>query len=313
MPLVNLLVAAILTVQPGAQPRTDEPPLPDGPCVAPTNPPAPDAPRAVPPASDAPFASAGDMLNALEKADAELRTLTADLKFEREFEIQGDRQVRVGKLFYKDFTPEGNVTPDAAPAPRDRRFAVRFESLQVGSRLIPEVYEVLFDGQWLIEKRPANKELTRTQIVRAGDTFDPLRIGQGPFPLPVGQKRAEIEARYDVTLLAPDDGLEALDAKDTPALRAFVAGSQQLRLVVKPALAATEDLREIRLWYRRGDDAMLLPRLARTVNRAGDIGLVQMINVRVNTPIAPESLDTAAPADWNQQVRTLPPSSAGKE
>lgn len=291
--------------QPAAQPEPPTEPKMSPECLAPVDPKAPADPNA-------PFPTAGAMLDALEKADATLRTLTADLRYEREFEIHGDRQVRIGKLVYtvtepvaSDPAPKGE-NPTSEPV-RDRRFGVRFESLQVGRRVEPEVYEVVFDGRWLVEKRPAIKELTRTEIVRPGDAFDPLRIGQGPFPVPVGQRRADIESRYDVTLLAPDDGLEALDERDTPALRAFVEGSQQLRLVIKPELAPSEDLREIRLWYRRGSDGVLLPRLARTLNRAGDVSLVQMINVRVNGPVPADVLDTAAPPDWNQQVRPLPP------
>lgn len=271
--------------------------------LAPTPPAAP-AEKSPPVAPAAPeITTADELLDELEKADKTLRSLIADIKYDRVFEIQGDRQIRIGKVYYQDL----GALKDGV---RDRKFGIRFTSLQIGKRLENEIYEVIFDGQWFVERRPAKKEFTKTQVARPGSNFDALRVGQGPFPLPVGQKKSDMLARYDATLLPSAEGLTANDEKETPALLDFVKGAYQLKLTVKPELAGSEELQEIRLWYRRGDDGALLPRLARTVNRAGDVSLVQMINVRLNETLPTDVLDTTSPKaeeGWNVQVREMAP------
>src|SRR4051794_12475411 len=59
------------------------------------------------PAQAAPgeFASADDLLKALERADENLTSLTADIRYDRTFELQGDRQVRTGKLYFVSGKP----------------------------------------------------------------------------------------------------------------------------------------------------------------------------------------------------------------
>src|SRR5688572_17718868 len=86
-------------------------------------------------------ASADDLLNALERADQNLTSLKAQIRYDRTFELQGDRQIRLGDLYFVS-TPKSGGGPGAAP---DRKFAVSFEHLQVGDvvRTEPKIY--IFD------------------------------------------------------------------------------------------------------------------------------------------------------------------------
>lgn len=261
------------------------------------------------------FATADALLAALEKADEKLETLTADVRYEKTFELQGDRQVRTGKLYFVN--GEKGTTGG-----KGRKFAVSFEKLQVGEvvREEPKVY--IFDGQWLVEKLPKEKPplFIKRQVVAPGQTADPLRIGEGPFPLPIGQKAAEIKERYEVELLPAGAGLEPgkdddEEQKATLAnLGKFVAGGAHVKLTPKARFAEDEDFTRIDLWYRRDKAGMLLPRMARTVDKAKNQSVVQLINVQVqregeaaNTAarVPPEALDTAEPArgsGWEVQV-----------
>lgn len=216
------------------------------------------------------FKTADELLTALETADASLRTLNAEIRYDRSFAIQGDRQVRTGTLYF--VTDE----PKTAGEKRSRRFAIRFEQLAVGERIEKETKDYIFDGSWLVEREPSRKRFNKRQIVPEGQSFDPLRIGEGPMPIPIGQRKADILARYDAKLLPAEDGLE--DAKE----RRFVAKSYQLLLTPKPELAESDEFVNIRLWYRADSDGLLLPRMARTENKSGDESLVQLINVKVN-------------------------------
>lgn len=256
----------------------------------------PPCPPAAPSGAGVAVNPAEAFLETLEREDAALRTLTADVQYDRVFEIQGDRQVRVGKVSFEDAGAK-------AEGARTRRFAVRFSNLVVGDRVDAEPYELIFDGRWLVERRPAQKQIVKTRLAREGEDFDPLRIGTTPMPLPIGQKKADILARYTVELLPAEDGVVGNVTGDTEALKKFVKDAVQLKLTVRPELAKSEEVREARLWYRV-EGGVHTPRLARAVSRAGDVSLVQLINVKVNQGVGNEAFDTAVPeTGWDVQVR----------
>lgn len=244
------------------------------------------------------FKDAEALLNALESADKDLVSLTADVKYDRTFEIQGDRQVRLGKLY---FVVDPPAPDDATKTPR-KRFAIKFDRLYVGEVVRDEHKTYIFDGQWLMEKDQDTKFFMKRQVVPPGEHFDPLKIGEGPFVLPIGQKKADIDRRYTVQLLPTNEGIEpAADAtepekRDAERLKGDVAGSWQLKLTAKPEFAPEEEFSEIRLWYKRGAKGELLPRLARTVNKAGDVAVVLLTNTELQLVGKPENKDAAVPA-----------------
>lgn len=256
------------------------------------------------------FATADDLLAALERADQNLTSLTSEIRYDRTFELQGDRQVRLGNLFF--------IGGDA------RKFAVSFKTLLVGEVRRDETKIYIFDGQYLIEKYPDEKPklFIKRQVVPPGEVgkFDPLRVGQGPFPLPIGQKAADIKARFNVELAPLTSAIEVpddADAADKAAARKlvdFVAGATQIKLVPKPQFAPDEDFVEIRLWYRRDAGGHLLPRMARTRDKGGNISVIQLINVHAQrtgeavdaaAAVPPDMLDTTEPPDntgWNKEL-----------
>lgn len=253
------------------------------------------------------FADAGQLLDALELADEGLATLTAMIRYDRTFELAGDFQARQGDLLFR-------IMP-GAEGKRIKQFELRFTTLITGQRVETDKPQVIvFDGEWLAEVSPAEKVFNRRQVVAPGETFDPLRVGEGPLPIPIGQKKADILARYNAELLPAEDGLssdglEPDEAKRLDTARKNAAGSYQLKLV--PRGDADEDFREIRLWYRRADakdqSSRLLPRMARAVNRAGDVSLVTLANVKVNGEVPANAFDTRLPSSqgdpsWSETV-----------
>lgn len=229
--------------------------------------------------------SADALLNALEQADADLESLAADIQYTRTFAIAGDRQIRTGRLYF--------TTKERADDSPDRRFAVHFERLRVGVRVRDEEKAYIFDGEWFVERMPEERLFIKRQVVPPGESFDPLRIGEGPFPIPIGQKREDILERFEAELLDTDDGL------DNEALRRFARGSHQLRLIPRSADVA-DDLKEVRIWYKQGS---LLPQMAFTRTRDGDESIVQLLNVRTNEHIDTALLDTTAPrSGWDVEI-----------
>mgnify|MGYP000559903374 CR=1 FL=1 len=206
-----------------------------------------------------------DLLHALESAGADLRALSARVQYTRTFAIAGDTQTRQGQLFYEVHGPAADA---------QKRFAVRFETLILqGGRVEEEVKEYVFDGEWFVERTPGTRQFVKRQVVPPGERFDPLKVGEGPFPLPIGQRRGDILAEYEASIIDATDGLNE-------SLAAFVsrdAGTYRLRLIPRDPNAAAK---EVEVWYRRDT---LLPRLARTVSAEGDESFVQMVDVRQNT------------------------------
>jgi hypothetical protein len=256
-----------------------------------------------------PITSADDLLGALETADAELRTLTAKVQYDKISGVAGDRQIRRGSLYFEDRRAEG-------AAGSGRRFAVNFDELQLGNRLETEDQQLIFDGQWLVEVNPRFRQIIRRQIVAQGDTFDPLKIGEGPLPLPIGQRRDETLKRFTATLLPDAAELEGEDETETQRLRTFVKGSYQLKLVPKPGTPEAEKYTEIRLWYREGPaeegTRRLLPRMARTVApKSEDVTIVRLIQVRTNVEIDPAMMATTPPSDgWDVITEALAPAAS---
>ncbi len=261
---------------------------------APAGPPAPSAP-----AGGSEFATAEDLLGALESADADLRSLSCQLLWTKTFDLGEDRHTRNGRLYYVDSRKE-------APSGGTRKFAIHIDETIIGERKETKKEQYVFDGARLVERHPDDKRLVVYELKSEGQAYDPLKIGEGPIPLPIGQKRADILARFDVELLAPEKDLGGADEADTARLVAFVQGAYQLRLTPKADQQASMNFTEIRLWYKRGTrgggDAHLLPRMARTVDRKKDVDLVQLVGVKTNQKVD-ETFDATAPKGWEVQVR----------
>lgn len=303
---IRLLTFAGISVQPG-EPAPAPAPVPaPQPAATPATPPG--APAAQPASGKPAFASADELLAALETADAGLRTLRADVRYDKIFEDQGDRQTRFGRLFFEAVPVPAAANADkAVPASVTRRFALLIDELQLGARRETKLQMLIFDGEWFVEKVPADRRYTKRRIAKPGDTFDPFKVGEGQFPLPIGQKKADILARYDAVLLKDTEELVGETDEETADLAKFVSGTYQLRLTIKPELRAASEMREIRLWYRaesgEGGTPKLLPRLARTTHRGGTLSLVRMINVKLNTAFESNPFDAQLPpGDWEISV-----------
>jgi len=232
------------------------------------------------------YESADELLIALETADEDVRTLRCSIAHTKLFALAGDLQQRRGTLVY---------TTD----PR-QRFSISFEQELNNDQVRSGEKIYIFDGEWLVEKDPSAREFVKTRIVRPGEAFDPLRIGEGPFPVPIGQKRDEILERFSAELAPAGAGLDDFEAQ---ANAAESAEWIQLRLTPTPLFGEETDLTEVRVWYDADD---LLPRMAKTVNRIGDESLVYLYSVKKNDETAEAEFSVETPGDdegWNVTLR----------
>ena len=198
------------------------------PALAPA--PAP-APSPAPTTAPAPhFVDADALLTAVERTSDLLRDFRANITLETTDDVTGDTERRLGQLVF--------VQEEGKPA--TRRFAVVFEKFIDGSGRMDErpVRYIYADG-WLTEADFKQRTLVRRQLARAGEQYDPLKPGEGPVPLPIGQRRAGVLARFDASLAtAPNSTILLKSARPMIGVR----------LKPKPGMA-DRDLVEASVWY----------------------------------------------------------------
>lgn len=239
-----------------------------------------------------PFENAGALLDAIETADTAIDRLSADIYYQRVFALAGDEQHRLGGLSFVREARDGG-TPT-------RRFAVRFDTLIVGERREDDGRMFVFDGEWLTERIPEDRLMLRRQVAPPGSGFDPLRVGEGPLPLPLGQRKDDILSSYEVTMPQPGDGIDGRG--DAEQLAAFISGAGAQQLLLTPR-DPEDDFTEIRLWYARSGSGVL-PCMSMTTNRTGDVVVVQLINIRLNAEaeIDDRDFDTTRPEGWDEDI-----------
>jgi len=218
-------------------PVLSEPPSAPAAPVAPTTSSTPPIPapslapaRALVTAPAAQFADADALLTAVERTADSLRDFRANITLETTDDVTGDTERRLGQLVF--------VQEEGKPA--TRRFAVVFEKFIDGSGRMDErpVRYIYADG-WLTEADFKQRTLVRRQLARAGEQYDPLKPGEGPVPLPIGQRRADVLARFDASLAtSPDSTLLLKSARPMVGVR----------LKPKPGMA-DRDLVEASVWY----------------------------------------------------------------
>lgn len=237
------------------------------------------------------IASADDLLTALESAGADLRTMQADLRWTKQFgEIAGgdEKQIKTGTLYFES---RAGVTPatGAASARPTRRFQVDFTTETIDNSQQNKRSSFIFDGSLFVERQPDEKQVFRRQVVPPGESIDPLAVGEGPFPIPIGQQRVKILERFEATLVPAGEDFPGGQAP--PALRE----TYQLKLKPKPGTDEAKQFLSVRIWYRTDD---LLPRMARTADRDESVTEVFLTNVRVNQALPEGVFDTSRPPGW---------------
>ena len=222
--------APVTPVTPSAPAAPGAPNTPPTTTPTPALAPAP-APSPAPTTAPAPhFVDADALLTAVERTADSLRDFRANITLETTDDVTGDTERRLGQLVF--------VQEEGKPA--TRRFAVVFEKFIDGSGRMDErpVRYIYADG-WLTEADFKQRTLVRRQLARAGEQYDPLKPGEGPVPLPIGQRRADVLARFDASLAtAPNSTILLKSARPMIGVR----------LKPKPGMA-DRDLVEASVWY----------------------------------------------------------------
>jgi hypothetical protein len=181
----------------------------------------------------------------------------------------------------------------AQPVPK---FLVHFTEQFVGQRKDALDEQHLFDGQWYVELQSRTKMVTRREVRRPDDRVNPYRLGEGPFPLPFGQRKQDIVREFEVALVPPAQG-------DPPAM-------DHLRLVPRPGTRTGENYKEVHFWVQQGGPLDGLPVKVRAAKLRPTGQLDSQITItfadpRLNTGLKDDRFKLETPRGYVEEVEAL--------
>jgi outer membrane lipoprotein-sorting protein len=234
-----LVVAAAFAAEPAAPPKPDAAP------VAAEAPPAPDV---------------VELLDRMEAAGKDLKTLRAKFDYELNQTLYEDVQKRKGDLQY--------MAPNL----------LRFEFTDKPQETF------IFDGRTLFHKKDPTRQLIVWELrLPTEPPVESLELGKIPFPLPFGQKK---EAVLRLFTAGRDAKEEATDKEKR----------QVLVLVPRKDTPLAKDYTKILLWV---DPKTAMPTRARLHDTSENVTTVDFRDIQTNKDVDPKSFTRpTVPQDW---------------
>lgn len=205
-----------------------------------------DAEAAKPPAEARPeLEDARQLLERLETAHAAVTVFNSPLTYRKEYALEGDFETRIGEVALRGHGA-------------DREIVLVFDRVvDADGHGTDDLRYHLYKDGWWTEINPGRRRIVSRQMQAPGSPRDPFELGEGPLPLPLGQKADDVQARFEVSLgEQPDD----------PVLLG-VKNAHVLHLVPRLGTPAAEDIESIDLLY---DQQSLLPVGILVVDHTGD-------------------------------------------
>jgi outer membrane lipoprotein-sorting protein len=132
-----------------------------------------------------------DVLDMLEKRGQTLDSFVANVKM-TEADSKGFEETRLGKVWYQRL--EGGKA----------RIRVSFTERQDGKRKGSEPKDYVLDPNGRLTERDHTKKIEiKRQVIKPGEKMDLFRLGDGPFPLPIGQKKEDVKKQFEANIEKP--------------------------------------------------------------------------------------------------------------
>ncbi|HEX8523324.1 MAG TPA: hypothetical protein VF669_13795 [Tepidisphaeraceae bacterium] len=146
------------------------------------------------------------ILDRLDRRGKNLTDFTADVRLQEDDEAVGTSIVRTGKVLFQKLPGD------------DARMRMSLDKKEVRGKTRDEKLEYVYAGGWLTDRDYGRKTNKRRQVVRPGEKINLLKLGEGPFPLPLGQDKADVHRMFDVKKInrAQDDPANGLHLQLTP-------------------------------------------------------------------------------------------------
>jgi len=217
----------------------------------------------------APTATNDQILDALDQTGKSLKDFTAKVSLTEGDPDLGDLKTSIGQVW---FQKKGDS---------DGRIRVTFDKRKVGQLYRKEKIEYLLDNGLLIDRNYIKNLEDRRQVIRPGEKINLLKLGEGPFPLPIGQKKEDVYAQFDV--------MQKSAAKDE---NKDLAGTIHLQLKPKPGTRFVKRFAMIDIWVSR---ASKFPVQIITVAPDGERKVTKLTDVQINAAGGLKDSDFALP------------------
>ena len=125
-------------------------------------------------------------LDTLHAAGEKLKTMAADVELTTTDRGTGDFRVERGRIVLERL------------ADGDSRARITFNERVVGEKLMKVRRDFLLEQGTLVEQNEEKKTQVTRQQRRPGEKVDLFKLGQGPFPLPIGQTKESVHEQFDV-------------------------------------------------------------------------------------------------------------------
>jgi hypothetical protein len=216
----------------------------------------------------------------------QVNDLCAKLRWELTYVVEEEEaDIKFGEIWYKQEKPVA-------------KFLVHFNEKIVGNRKRKLDEKHMFDGQWYVELQARTKMLTRREIRRPHDRGNPYKIGEGPFPLPFGQKKADILREFEVTRVPRAN----TDPPDT----------DHLKLVPRAGTHTGETYKVLDFWVANQGAHAGLPIKVQTAKKdgTGEVNsyiTVTFERVQLNTGFSSSIFKIEKPRGYEETVERLEP------
>ena len=217
------------------------------------------------------------ILDRLEARGKEIKDIEAALTFVKHDPVFNSTEKFEGTVLFKEEKP-------------NPRFFIRFDRSNLNGRVNEKKEWHVFDGRWYIEAREKNTAIIKHEVLRPDEDREVFRLGQGPFPLPFGQKKADILKQFTVKLIAPDP-------KDPP-------DSDHLELTPLPKTELDKKYEKIHFFIDRKEG---LPARVQTVEKeSGDEITATFAKLKLNQGLPGSKLELPNLPDYSITEDRLP-------
>lgn len=218
------------------------------------------------------------ILDRLEARGKEIKDLEAALVFVKHDPVFNSTEKFEGTVLFKEDKP-------------NPKFLIRFDRGNLNGRVNDKKEWHVFDGRWYIEAREKNTAIIKHEVLRPDENREVFRLGQGPFPLPFGQKKADILRHFTVKLIAP----APKDPED----------SDHLELSPLPGTEMSKKYEKMHFFI---DRKQALPARVQTVEKeSGDEITANFSNCKLNQGLPGSKLELPDLREYSITEDRLPP------
>jgi len=204
-----------------------------------------------------PATTVDQILDDLKWRGDTLQSFTADVQLTHLDMSTADSSTDVGTVVFQKL-PSG-----------DSRIRVNFTAEIDGEQKIDRHHEYTLANGILVDRDYQKKIESDQHVVKPGQKINLFKLGEGPFPLPIGQSRDDVKEEFNVTRVAP--------ARDDPP------NTVHLQLVPRPGSEFADHYQQIDVWADRAD---AMPVRITTLDKSGAISqTTDLSNIHLDAPV----------------------------